>query len=103
MVIGIIYSTPLKVGEWFGVLDLTMISLDEQKAILGLDFVKHAKETPSPHRNNLEFFYETRSCNLFMMIRKKLGMVPWMSIISLIEVSIESMDRPCIITQSRTG
>jgi hypothetical protein len=88
--IGVVCSTPLKVGEWFGSLDLTVAPLDDHTIILGKDFLKLSKVVPMPHENYLMFLDGTKTCGVPMMTRRKLGRMPRMSVMKLIEATIES-------------
>jgi hypothetical protein len=95
----VVHSKHLKVGEWFGSLELKMVPLDDHKIILGQDFINLSKAVPMPHDNYLMFLDGNRSYVVPMMTRRNLGRVPTMSIIKLIEENNESTNRPYLIPQ----
>jgi hypothetical protein len=57
-VTGIVCSTPLRVGEWFGNMDLLVDPLDDHAMILGLDFLRISKAGPLIHESCLVFLDE---------------------------------------------
>jgi predicted aspartyl protease len=59
--IGIVHSTPLRVGEWFGNMDLLVAPLDDHAMILGLDFLILSKASPLIHESHLVFLDEART------------------------------------------
>jgi len=94
-----VHCASLKVGEWFGSLDLIVAPLDDHTIILRKDFLKLSKAVPVSHENYLMFLDRTKTCDMPMMTRRKLGSMPIVSTIKLIDAISESMTKPCVITQ----
>jgi hypothetical protein len=70
--IGIVHSTPLRVGEWFGNMDMLVAPLDDHAMILGLDFLRLSKATPLIHESHLVFLDEARTPSTPLMTKRKL-------------------------------
>jgi hypothetical protein len=96
-----VFSTPLKVGEWFGSLDLTMAPVDAHTIFLGQEFLKISKVVPMPHGNCLIFLNGTKTCGVPMMNRRKLGWMQKTTNIRLIEATSESTIRPCVTARQQ--
>jgi hypothetical protein len=84
----VVCSVPLKVGEWFGSLDLIMAPLDDHMVVLGKDFLKLAKVVLVPHGNCLMFLDGTKTYGMTMMTRRNLGRMLRMSVVKLIEATV---------------
>jgi hypothetical protein len=95
----VIHYTPLNFGEWFGILDLMVIPLDDHRVIFGQDFMKLSKVATMPHENYLMFLDGNKTYGVPTMTRRKLGRVLRISAMKLIEVANEPIDKPCLITQ----
>ncbi|KAH0761429.1 hypothetical protein KY290_017502 [Solanum tuberosum] len=54
-------NVPLMIGHWFGVHNLTVVSLDDFNLLLGIDFMKKIKTAPIPHLYGLMFMGEKDS------------------------------------------
>ena len=69
----VVYSTPLKVGEWSCSLELMVVPLDNHLVILGHEFFKISKVVHMPHENYLMFLDGIISCDVTMMTKRRLG------------------------------
>jgi hypothetical protein len=85
--IGVVRSAPLKFGNWFGILDLTMAPLDDHLVVLGKDFLKIAKVVLVPHESLFVFLYRTKTLCVPMTMRRKLVWMPIMSAMRLMELA----------------
>lgn len=95
----VVCFAPLKVGEWFGSLDLMVVPLDDHSVILGHDFLKLAKAVLVPHENYLMFLDRNKTCGVSMMTRRKLGQMLRMSVVNLVEIMCEPTNRHRVIAQ----
>jgi hypothetical protein len=100
-VTGIVRSTPLRVGEWFGNMDLLVAPLEDHVMILGLDFLRLSKEAPLIHESRLVFLDEARTPSTPLMMKRKLGRMPRIFVIRLVEGVSGSTDKPCNVTQQQ--
>jgi hypothetical protein len=91
----------LKVGEWFGSLDLTIAPLDDHIIILRKVFLKISKAVPMPNENCLMFLDGTKTYGVPMMNRRNLGRMPRIQISKLTEETSESMVRNYVIAQQQ--
>jgi hypothetical protein len=98
-VVGLICSTPLKLGNWFASLDLMVTSLDDHAVVLGQDFLNISKEILVLHESILVFLNKAKMLSVPMLTRRKLGWMPRMSMVRLIEADIGPTDRPHVIAQ----
>lgn len=55
---GMTLDVPLKIGHWFGVHNLIVVSLDNFNVLLGIDFMRKFKVSPIPHVDDLMFVGE---------------------------------------------
>jgi hypothetical protein len=95
--IWIIHSTPLRVREWFGNMDLFVAPLEDHAMIMGLYFLRLAKVAPLIHESHLVFLDESRTPSTPLMMKRKLGRTPRIFVIRLVGV-VGSIDKPCNVT-----
>jgi hypothetical protein len=93
-VAGVVRSTPLRVGSWFGTWDVMVALLDDHAMILGQDFLKHAKAVLVPHEGYLVFLDEAKMPSVPMTTKRKLGWKLRSFAIRLVEGVCGSADRP---------
>jgi hypothetical protein len=92
-------STPLRVGEWFDNMDLLVAPLEDHGMILGFDFLILAKEAPLIHEIHLVFLDEARTPSAPLTMKRNLGRMPNIFVISLIEGVSGRTDEPCKMSQ----
>jgi hypothetical protein len=97
----VVYSSPLKVGERFNNLDLTVAPLYDHTVILGKDFLNLSKAILLPHENHFMFLSGTKTYSVPMMTRRKLRRMPRMLAIKLIEATNDSAVMPYVIAQQQ--
>jgi hypothetical protein len=76
---GLIHSSPVKMGDWFGNLDLVVVLLDDHVVILGQEFFRAAQAVPVISENHLVLLDEARVSSVSMMRKRKLGKKCWAS------------------------
>jgi hypothetical protein len=81
----IVHSTPLRVEEWFGNMNLLVSPLEYHVMILGLDFIKLSKSPPLIHKIQLVLLDKTITPRTLLMMKRKLKMIPRISVITLVE------------------
>jgi hypothetical protein len=96
---GIVRSMPLRVGEWFGNMDLLVAPLEDHAMILGLDFIRLSKETPLIHESFLVFWDKARTPSTPLMMKRNIGRMPRIYVIRLVEGVSAITDNPCNVTQ----
>ena len=57
-VVGLTQQVPLKLGEWIGMSDFTVVPLDDFGVVLRQEFMKKEKVVPMPHFDGLAFISE---------------------------------------------
>ena len=72
----VVCSTPIIVRDWFGQLDLTVTSMDDDTIVLGKYFLKLSKEVLMYHKDILVFFDKVRMWVVLMTVGKKLRQIP---------------------------
>ena len=102
LTMGIVSSTPLKVGDWFGVLVLIVVPMDDHSVVLGQDFLRLLKSVSIPHMNFLMFMNKIETFDVHMMTRRKLRWIPRILDINLIKESSEPMDKPHAIAKQQS-
>jgi hypothetical protein len=81
----IAHSTPLRVGERFGNMNLLVSPLEYHVMILGLDFLKLSKVPPLIHKIHLVLLDKAIMTSTLLMMKRKLKMIPKISLITLVE------------------
>jgi len=71
-IVGVVHSTPLRVGSWFGNWDLMVAPLDDHMFPLGYEFLRFSKGVPLPHIGFLVFLDEAKIPSMHMMMKMKL-------------------------------
>jgi hypothetical protein len=94
LVTRIFCSAPLRVGKWFGNMDLLLDPLEYHAMILGLEVVRLYKETPIIHESRLVFLDKARTPSTTLMMKRKLRMMPRISMIKLVEGFNKSIENP---------
>jgi hypothetical protein len=97
----IVHSTPLRVGEWFGNMDLLVAPLEDHAMILGLDFLRLSKAAPLIHESHLVFLDEARTPSTPLTMKRKLRRMPRIFVIRLVEGVSGAHDKPCNMTQQQ--
>lgn len=85
-VVEVIHSTPLRVGNWLGVLDLTVVPMEDQSVVLGQDFLRLTRVVLAPHESCFLFEDRTKTCGVPMVMRKTFGWVSHMPSLALLKV-----------------
>ena len=71
--------TQVKVGSWFGKLDLRVVDMDDHSMVLGLDFIELAQAIPMVDRDILFITAEGKTRMVPMNRRSCLGYRPRMN------------------------
>jgi hypothetical protein len=98
LVMGIVHSTPLRVEDWFGNMDLFIALLEYHAVILGLDFLILSKESRVIHNSFLVLLDEDRTPRAPLNMKRKLGRMPTNFVTMLLEGDNGSTDEPCKVT-----
>ena len=64
-----VLQVPLNIGEWSGVINLTIVPLDNFDVVLGHEFIKKEKATPMPHLESITFLARENPINVRMTKR----------------------------------
>jgi hypothetical protein len=91
----------LRVGSWFGNWDLMISPLDDLALIFGKESLRFSKAVPFLHTGFLVFLNESKTPSMPMKMKRKLGRIPRMYAIKLIEGVGGSVDRPCNAVQQQ--
>lgn len=83
VVIGVMENTQVRVGSWFGKLDLRFIGLDDHSMVLGQDFLKLTQAIPMVDWEILLITTEGRTMLVLMNRRSCLGYRPRMASMNL--------------------
>jgi len=83
VVIGVMKGTQMKVGSWFGKLDLRVVDMDDHSMVLGQDFMRLAQAVPMVDRDILLITAEGRTMMVSMNRRSCLGYRPRMNSMTL--------------------
>jgi len=76
---GVLENTQVKVGSWFGKLDLRVVDMDDHSMVLGLDFMNLAQAIQMVDRDILLITAEGRNMMVPMNRRSCLGYRPRMT------------------------
>ncbi|GAV90278.1 gag-asp_proteas domain-containing protein [Cephalotus follicularis] len=60
--IGIAKDVGMKIGQWDGLVSLSIIPLDDYDLVLGMEFMDQVKAIPIPHANSLCILEEGKTC-----------------------------------------
>ncbi|GAV91393.1 gag-asp_proteas domain-containing protein [Cephalotus follicularis] len=60
--IGIAKDVGMKIGQWDGLVSLSIIPLDDYDLFLGMEFMDQVKAIPIPHANSLCILEEGKTC-----------------------------------------
>ena len=90
---------PLRVREWFGNMNLLVAPLEYHAMILGLDFLILAKKATLIHESHLVFLDEARKPSAPLTMKRKLGRMPKIYVIGLVEGVHGSTEIPCNVMQ----
>ena len=82
-VVGVIENTQVRVGSWFGKLDLRIVDMDDHSMVLGQDFMRLAQAIPMVDRDILLITVEGRTMMVPMNRRSCLGYRPRMTSMTL--------------------
>ena len=72
-IVGVVHSTPLRVGSWFGYWELKVAPLDDQTLVSRQDFLIFSKGVPLLHVSFLIFLDEAEMPSMSMIINRNLG------------------------------
>lgn len=59
---GVAKAVELKVGDWSGNINLTIVPMDDFKVILGMDFFRSSKAIPMPYLGMVSIVDERAPC-----------------------------------------
>jgi len=76
---GVLKDTQIRVGSWFGKLDLRVVDMDDHSMVLGLDFLNLAQAMPMVDRDILLITAEGKTMMVLMNRRSCLGYRPRMN------------------------
>jgi len=80
---GLLKDVQIRVGSWFGKLDLRVVDMDDHSMVLGLDFMRLAQAIPMMDRDLLLITAEKKNMMIPMNRRSCLGYKPRMTSIIL--------------------
>jgi hypothetical protein len=99
LVIRIVHSTPLRVAEFFGNMDVFVDPLEYHVMILGLDFLILSKVVPDIYERHLVLLDEARTPTTPLTMKRNIKRMPRIFLIRLIEGFSESTDKTFNMTQ----
>lgn len=72
MVHGIVGEVPIKIGEWQGNLDFSIVPMDDYTYILGMEFMDGAHAIPMPFVDSMCIMEKGNVCTIPLM-RSRIG------------------------------
>ncbi|XP_021616670.1 uncharacterized protein LOC110617986 [Manihot esculenta] len=69
---GVAHNVPVRIGEWTGTLDFSIVTMDDYSCVLGMDFMDRVKAVTIPFTNSMCILEGDNTCTV-SLVRGKVG------------------------------